>query len=175
MGITYGLMVSIMGSYTYKFQYAALTFGWTSETLGYWISLVGATRAIYLAAILPLAIKLFKPKPIIVEIPQKPSESSPLLPPSGSTSGLPKKTKEIHSPSFDLGLARASLFVDAVAYTLMGLAPTPAAFTLFGMLGSMGSAFSPASQAVTLALYTKRGLTESGRLFGALSVIQALG
>lgn len=121
-----------------------------------------------------MAIKIFKPKPIIIEIAQTPSERSPLLSSSDATRDIPKKKKEIHSPAFDLGLARASLFIEIVAYTFMGLAPTPLAFTAFGMLGSMGSAFSPATQAVTLALYTRRGCTETGRLFGALSVLQAL-
>lgn len=111
---------------------------------------------------------------MILEVPQTSSESSPLLASSDGVRSPPKK-KEIHSPAFDLGLARASLFIETIAYTFMGLAPTPLAFTLFGMLGSMGTAFSPATQTVTLALYTKRGGTESGRLFGALSVLQALG
>lgn len=106
------------------------------------------------------------------------TEAAPLLSPS-TTSPKPNRPsapirKEIHSPIFDLNLARASLFVEIVSYTFMGLAPTPLSFTLFGMLGSMGSGFSPAMQSVTLAMYTRRGGTESGRLFGALSVIQAL-
>lgn len=121
-----------------------------------------------------MSIKLFKPKPTITTVPHESSETSPLLPPSDSTSDLPKRAKEVHSPAFDLGLVRASLFVDTVAYVFLFLSPTPITFTLFGMLSSMGSAFSPASQAVSLALYNKRGLTESGRLFGAMSVIQAL-
>ena len=47
-------------------------------------------------------------------------------------------------------------------------------FTAFGMLGSLGAGFSPATQSVMLALYARRGGTEIGRLFGALSVVQAL-
>ncbi|KAF9444748.1 MFS general substrate transporter [Macrolepiota fuliginosa MF-IS2] len=175
LGIAYALTTSIMGSYTYKFQYAASTFGWTSETLGYWLSLVGAARAIYLTVLLPVAIKLFKPKPITIEIPRTTSETEPLLSSSESNGDLPKKKKEIHSPAFDLGLGRISLLIEIVAYTFMALAPTPFAFTVFGMLSAMGAAFSPATQTVALALYTRRGGTESGRLFGALSVLQALG
>ncbi|KAF8163650.1 major facilitator superfamily domain-containing protein [Crassisporium funariophilum] len=181
LALGYAFTISMMGSYTFKFQYAASTFGWSTETLGYWLSLIGAVRAFFLTAILPVAIKLLKPKPMILESPVPPNERSSLLDDSSSASGSAttapiQKTirKEIHSSSFDLGLARASLFMDIVAYTFMGLARTPLAFTVFGALGSLGAGFSPAIQSVTLAMYARRGGTETGRLFGAMSVIQAL-
>ncbi|KDR68702.1 hypothetical protein GALMADRAFT_256506 [Galerina marginata CBS 339.88] len=185
MALGYGFTISLMGTYSYQFQYAASTFGWSSETLGYWLSLIGTTRAIFLTLILPIAIKLFKPTPIIIEMPAQPreTEAAPLLEateagaqtPSTSATQLPTTIKkEIHSPSFDLGLARVSLAVDVVGYTFMALAPTPWTFTLFGMMNALGTAFGPAVQSVTLALYARRGGTEIGRLFGALSVIQAL-
>lgn len=50
----------------------------------------------------------------------------------------------------------------------------PMAFTFFGMLGAFGGGFAPAIQSVALEIYTQRGGTEAGRLFGALSVLQAL-
>ncbi|CAA7270975.1 unnamed protein product [Cyclocybe aegerita] len=180
MALGYGFTITIMGSYSTKFQYAASTFGWTAETLGYWLSLVGATRAFFLTVILPVAIKLFKPEPVVIELPAAPEESSPLLSsspgPSSSTTTLPRPTikKEIHSPAFDLALARISLLIEIISYTLMALSPSALAFTVFGILGSLGTGFSPAVQSVTLALYARRGGTESGRLFGAMSVVQAL-
>jgi hypothetical protein len=115
-----------------------------------------------------VAIKLFKPKPKVIEIP---TETVPLLSANQNFS----KKKEIHSPAFDLGLARISLIIEMVGFTCVALALTPLAFTVAGMLGSMGAGFSPANQAVALALYTKRGGMETGRLFGALSVLQSLG
>lgn len=181
MAIGYGSTVSVVGSYSYKFQYAASTFGWSSETLGYWLSLVGAARAFFLTLVLPVIIELFKPKPLIVEFPPEPAETQPLLSfssggsgASSPRSGTALPTREIHSPAFDLGLARASLVVEIISYTLMGLAPTPLSFTVFGMLSAMGAGFSPAVQSVTLAMYSRKGGTEVGRLFGALSVVQAL-
>ncbi|KAJ3502515.1 hypothetical protein NLJ89_g8854 [Agrocybe chaxingu] len=198
MALGYGFTISIMGSYSTKFQYAASTFGWTAETLGYWLSLVGATRAFFLTVILPgnsfvpffqgvgnltrfeVAIKLFKPEPLVIELPAAPEESSPLLssspsePSSSTTTPRPTIKKEIHSPSFDLALARISLLVEIISYTLMALSPSALAFTVFGIFGSLGTGFSPAVQSVTLALYARRGGTESGRLFGAMSVVQAL-
>jgi len=118
-----------------------------------------------------VAIKLLKPKPII-EIPQSPSTSAGLL---DTPREFPTKKKEIHSPAFDLGLARISVAIGAISYTCMGLAPSALAFTIFGMVNSMGMAFSPAVQSTALALYVQNGNKESGRLFGALSVVQALG
>ena len=88
----------------------------------------------------------------------------------------PPKTikKEIHSPLFDLNLARVSLLVDMVSYISMGLAQSPIVFALSGVFGTMGSGFSPAAQSVALALYAKRGGVETGRLFGAIGLIQVI-
>ncbi|KAF9053131.1 major facilitator superfamily domain-containing protein [Panaeolus papilionaceus] len=166
LAISYGCTIAMMGSYSYKFQYAASTFKWSSETLGYWLSLVGAARAFFLTLILPVTIKLLKPKPVIIEIPAPPSSSD----------SIPNRTvkKEVHSPAFDLGLARASLMMEIIAYSFMAVATTGLGFTVFGMMGSFGAGFSPAVQSVALSLYTRKGGIESGRLFGGLSVIQAL-
>ncbi|KAK7467283.1 hypothetical protein VKT23_004340 [Stygiomarasmius scandens] len=175
IAIGYAFTLSIMGSYTYKFQYAAATFGWTSEIMGYWLSLAGAARAVTLTVILPLAIRLFKPKPT----PIRRSEEEPLIsnatqPRSRAHSHSPSRLTEPNSSSFDLKIARASLLIEVFAHGFMGLAANSITFLMFGLLGSLGSGFSPAIQSVTVELYSRRGGTESGKLFGALSVIQAL-
>ncbi|KAJ3819974.1 major facilitator superfamily domain-containing protein [Lentinula raphanica] len=183
IALSYAFTVSVIGSVTYKFQYAASAFDWSSETLGYWLSLVGAARAFHLAVVLPICIRLFKPTP------RKASseESEPLISPTSShtpsastapssraSSHSPSRLLEPHSSAFDLGLARVSLSIEIVAYLFMALATTPLAFAVFGMLGSFGSGFSPAIQSVALEMYMERGGTENGKLFGALSVVQAL-
>jgi len=160
----YGLATMIMGSYTYKFQYASATFHWSSEVLEYYLSMAGAARAVYLTVILPVVIKLLKPKP-------PPAQSSLGADPSQPQ---PPSTKEHHSPSFDLNLARVSIFIDLTCYTLLGFAPTPVAFTLSTLVASFGAGSSPALQSVALELYSRRGEKETGRLFGAMSVLQAL-
>ncbi|KAG6885884.1 hypothetical protein C0993_008403 [Termitomyces sp. T159_Od127] len=142
----YALEISIIGSYTTQFQFAAATYGWTSETVGF--------------------IKFLKPRPRNIKNP----EAERLLP--GPSQKVLNKVP--HSTAFDLGLARVSLFVEAVSYTLMALAPTELAFTGFSVMASLGAGLNPALQSVSLALYRRRGGTESGRLFGALSVLQAL-
>ncbi|KAK0459815.1 uncharacterized protein EV420DRAFT_1641998 [Desarmillaria tabescens] len=172
IAVAYGLALSLMGSYTYKFQYAAATFDWTSETA------IGAARAFFLTVILPLAIKLCKPKPKDVSMGERepfiPSESNDSRSSHSDSDRSSSFHLERHSSRFDLGLARVSLFIDIVSYALLGSTASPLIFTLSSMLGSMGTGFSPAIQSVALELYTQRGGTESGRLFGALSVIQAL-
>lgn len=118
-----------------------------------------------------MVLKFFKPGPVVIEVvdDQSPegSESTPLL---------QRKTsrKEIHSPSFDFGLARVSLIIELIISTAMALSISALSFTIFGMLGALGVAFGPATQSVTLALYSRRGGKDVGRLFGALSVVQAL-
>ncbi|KAF8643895.1 hypothetical protein AX16_008911 [Volvariella volvacea WC 439] len=230
--ISYGFTLTVIGSYTYKYQYAASTFGWTSETIGYWISLIGATRAVFLTVVLPVVIRIFQsgslPKPSTTRTSSpsssldnnnatnannnnsNSSETEPLLsrsrsrayydttstnatingnnndneerppitPAAGastpSTSSPKTEVKAKHSLAFDLGLARVSLIIELISYGLMGLAPNAMAFTVCGILGAFGAGFAPAMQSITLAMYMRRGGEEAGKLFGAMSVIQAL-
>ena len=127
------------------------------------------------------------PKPVIVHFPINTernispslssvpgsSESEPLLSPTSPKSTI-KSPTQLDSPHFDLALARVSLFVDICSYVLISFVPTVVAFTLGHVLASMSGGFSPAMQSVALGLYKQRGGTESGKLFGALSVVQAL-
>ena len=109
-----------------------------------------------------------------VQLPTSPSE--PLQPqrtPSDSTPAQ-DSTKTSRSITFDFNLARISLLVEVFTYTVIPFAPNAVWFTVFSMLGSFGSGFGPATQSVALGLYTLRGETESGKLFGAMSVVQSL-
>lgn len=143
------------------------------------MSIVSGARVIFLALILPIATKILKPKPLILELPVTPIETIPLLNPSSSSSSSTMTTrktikKEIHSPLFDLNLARASLLGDIVSYASMGLTQSPLLFGLSSGFGALGVGFNPAVQSVALALYARRGGIETGKLFGALSLIQAI-
>ena len=133
---------------------------------------------ICLRLFLLVVIKILKPKPLILEFPVTPVETTPLLnSPSSSSSTLTIPTtikREIHSPLFDLNLARASSLVSIVCYTWMGLVQSSTVFALSWAFNSFGAGFSPAAQSVALALYSKRGGIETGRLFGAMSLIQAI-
>jgi len=177
LAVAYGFTVGTLGSTSFVFQYATGSFGWSFETVGYWLSVMGVVGSIYLTLILPTAIKILKPKPFILEFPATPVETTPLLNLSSSSSTMiSRKTikKEIHSPLFDLNLARASLIVKIVSCTSMGLAQSPILFALSGTMGGFSLGFSPAVQSVALALYAKRGGVETGSLFGALSLLQVI-
>jgi hypothetical protein len=106
------------------------------------------------------------------------SELTPLLeddPQPGSPIRGAKFMNKIDSAWFDLCLAKFSLVVDIMTSLGMAVARTGRQFTVAGVFGAFGLGFNPAMQSVTLALYAGRGGTEAGRLFGALSVIQAFG
>ncbi|KIJ16785.1 hypothetical protein PAXINDRAFT_74219 [Paxillus involutus ATCC 200175] len=184
IAVSYGLVTTIIGSLSYKFQYAAATFKWTPEITSYYVSSVGAVRALFLAVLLPLTIKYLKPRP--VQLPSSPDEplrgSIGLSPTRRSPSPQPvsghRSPSPSHSPTFDLALARISLVLDFISFLVMAIATSGAVFTFGTAIGSFGSGFSPAAQALALEIYTKRGgqgREEAGKLFGALSVIRALG
>ncbi|KAK7020467.1 MFS domain-containing protein [Favolaschia claudopus] len=164
LALSYGFTVSIMGSLGYKMQYVIATYEWTSENMGYFLTISGVTRAAFLAVILPVTIKLVKK---FQSHRLSRSELEPLLIPP----------RQPHSASFDISLARISLFIEIIAYTAMPFATTGLAFTAFTMLAAFGSGSNPAVQSVAMELYSKRmgANVEAGRLFGAVSVIQALG
>ena len=140
-------------------------------------------------------IKCFKPRPREIEI--LPSANIPATTPdvdlstgeqqpllsrssvenptlSSRPSGRKAFKKDIHNTTFDMALARGSLLVDLLNYTFMALVPTPWAFTICSLMGSFSAGFGPTVQSVALAMYKRKGGTESGKLFGALSVVQAL-
>jgi hypothetical protein len=126
--------------------------------------------------LLLVAIKILKPNPLILELPVTPAENMPNSSSSSSSTTTTRKTikKEIHSPLFDLNLARASLLADLISNVSMGLAQSPIQFGLSSTFSALGVSFNPAVQSVALALYARRGGIETGKLFGALSLIQAI-
>ncbi|KAJ3506973.1 hypothetical protein NMY22_g17078 [Coprinellus aureogranulatus] len=111
IAVAYGFTTSTPSSTPFVFQYATAVFVWgllNAEThffgigmqLGYWLTLVGAGRAIMLAIVLPLVYKFFKPPPTIIEVPRPASslnpegEEEPLLSPR-----TPKRPWNQHSQS----------------------------------------------------------------------------
>ncbi|KZT35058.1 MFS general substrate transporter [Sistotremastrum suecicum HHB10207 ss-3] len=165
------LVSFLFSSFQIKFQYAQAQFGWTSEQLGYWLSAVGAARAFHLMISLPLFIKYFKPKPPI-HLPSSASEpllNDPASPPKPATAPV-----KHHSPKFDILLLRLSLAIEVVAYSSLIFFRTPQWWFIATIVGAFGSGFGPALQSIALEVYARRGETEAGKLFGALSVVNSL-
>ncbi|KAJ2929993.1 hypothetical protein H1R20_g7122, partial [Candolleomyces eurysporus] len=163
--ISFGTLFIISGDVPFKFQYAAATFGWTAKENGYWLSLSSAARGLYLTAILPLIIKIFRPPTVEIEI-QVPSDTEP--------SGFKTVKQKLESPTFDLRLARISILIEATSYVAMLVFPTPLTLYILGLMSTCGAGFPPAVQSVILSLYIQDGGQEIGKVFGALGVIQTL-
>ena len=122
----------------------------------------------------PAVIRFFKPKPI-----QLPSETDEPLSPTSERSASRRRalsaTRNAHNTAkFDLRLARASVALDVGVYTLMLFSTSGLMFAVITACGAVGMGFNPAVHAVALTLYNRRGGQDSGRLFGSLSVVQAL-
>lgn len=170
---SYGFTMFPMGMVTYVVQYAAGNFKWSSETISYYVAFAGAGRALFLAVILPVIIKLLKPAP--VQLPTAPDEplqnlSSQTLPSRHSNTGPPS-----HSAKFDLNLARISIVLDILSFATMIFASDGLVFAFGSILQSLGAGYSPAVQAFALDVYSRRGgKGEAGKLFGAIGVVQAL-
>ena len=85
------------------------------------------------------------------------------------------ENKDPSSPRLDLNTARVSLILELTAYVLMATANTGTLFTVYTAMGSLAAGFTPATQSLALGIYAGRGGEGTGKLFGALSVVQALG
>ncbi|KAG1891162.1 MFS general substrate transporter [Suillus subluteus] len=171
---SYGFTMSLMGLVTCMLQYVAANFKWSSETISYYVAFTGAVRALFLAVILPVIIKLLKPAP--VQLPTAPDEPLQNLSSQTHPSRQNNARPPSHSSKFDLNLARISVVLDILAFVVMIFASNGLVFASGAILQSLGAGYSPAIQAFALDVYNKRGgKGEAGRLFGAISVVQALG
>ncbi|KAI1794596.1 major facilitator superfamily domain-containing protein [Ganoderma leucocontextum] len=179
--LAYGFIISLLGLYFYIIQYLEATYGWNTEQVGYWFSSVGAARAVFLTVILPVIIRFLKPKPPSIRLPEEADE--PLASPTGASLPAEEPSKarspsshrgHHHDANFDLSIAKASLSVEVVVYTLMAFSTSGLAFAIIAAMGAFGMGFGPAIQSVALTLYNRRGGKDSGKLFGAMSVVQSL-
>jgi len=199
IGLSSGVSFTILGMVSLKFQYAEAAFGWNSETLGYYLTGIGLTRALYLAVFLPLIIRTFGPKkggPRESDFSQERNHpSQPLLDESQLTDaqGRPGQSarRYTHTPpstshsehaaqrhghrlaDFNLKVARVSVLVDLTAFILISLSITGPQFYAACMLSSCGAGFNPATQALALHLMPSGG-KDAGKLFGAIGMLGAL-
>ncbi|KAF8311588.1 MFS general substrate transporter [Clavulina sp. PMI_390] len=171
----------------YKFQYAEAQFGWNSEQLGYFLTGMGVFRSLHLAVVLPLIIRFFAPRN--EDLRDTVNETDPLLdgesrPTTTSTNQRDASITPSHherirlrhthrTADFDLIIARASVMVDITAYIFIVLSQNGPQFFAASMLSSFGGGFNPSAHSISLYLMP-RGDMDSGKLFGALGVLNAL-
>ncbi|KAI0636128.1 MFS general substrate transporter [Trametes polyzona] len=168
--VLFGHLLSL-GVFQIKYLYAEHIYGWGAEQLSYYITAMGSSRALHLLIVLPFLIATFKPKP-------KPAQ------PTAAPSAQPKKpvkptpvalAKEMH---FDVSLIRGSLLIDLLSHSLVALSPAHASQALFvgaTALSSFGAGLVPAANSLALCIMQSRGEDDTGKLFGAFSVLQAVG
>jgi MFS family permease len=84
-----------------------------------------------------------------------------------------KPGKLKRSAQLDLLTIRISLLIEMSVYTLLALNLSPTGFVIASMCVTLASATGPTANSLALSLLPNS--REAGRLFGALSVIHALG
>lgn len=110
------------------------------------------------------------------------SDTSDTLDNSDSEAHPPKSVNpdKPHIPSFDLHLSKFCLSIELSCHALIPLFATLAlgvykpAYITLSILSAISVGSGPAAQSLAAELYARRGGTESGKLFGTLSVIQAI-
>ncbi|KAH9933638.1 MFS general substrate transporter [Epithele typhae] len=156
-----------LGLFQIKYLYAGHIYGWGAEQLSYYISTMGFSRALHLLFMLPFLIAIFKRKP----------KPGPVHGPSANEASA--ISKEMH---FDMALIRGSLFIDFCSHTLVVLASPfagpydgQAIFVGATAMSSIGAGLVPAVNSLALCVMKARGETDTGKTFGAFSVLQAVG
>ncbi|ORY31622.1 hypothetical protein BCR39DRAFT_525949 [Naematelia encephala] len=189
-------LMSTMGpAMAIKVQFAFYAYGWTSSQLGPFMSLVGASRSLVLLVLVPTVLRYVKPYFVEQGTPSRESEADggvsgfstvstsdgSVIDPSSSAITITAVESEPtvraaplkRSAQLDLYVARISLLFIFVAFSMMALNPSSKVFVMLSTLSTFGAAETPSVNSLALSLLpTSR---ESGRLFGAVSVIQAIG
>ncbi|ORX39460.1 major facilitator superfamily domain-containing protein [Kockovaella imperatae] len=175
----------MMGNLIVKMQYAFFAFGWTSAEVGPYMSLLGATRGTVLLLILPIIMHYAKPRfrqagLIGNSLPEPaPDASEPHSSgrdPSVSTTASSVKAVTMAKPQpslLDLVTVRVCMFIEFTGWTLLAFGQNARNYVLCSMVITLGSATGPALNSLALSLIPSQA--EAGRLFGAISVISAVG
>ncbi|KAG8905192.1 hypothetical protein FRB99_000557 [Tulasnella sp. 403] len=181
LGIAYFMGVLTAGTYPLKLLYAEHRFGWSAVELGNYLTLIGTVRALHLLIIMPVIIKAFKPVHVYREAPSgnPDATTSNITPTSGSAPNPNSQTTHL-SPQvlkdvrFDLRLARASIFIDAMSFILVVCTIDASAFVVVTLLSAFGGGTTPVIQSIALCLLPN-AKEQAGKLFGAFSMMSAIG
>ncbi|KAK7690558.1 hypothetical protein QCA50_005656 [Cerrena zonata] len=162
----------VYGLMEFEVQYMMVVFRWTTEQVGYYLSIIGTVKAVFLSLIFPaITLALNRPKPAI-SLPTE--ESEPLQSDSSRNTSLESSSLP-HSVSADLAISRVSLLISIIPFALIPFAPSALMYTALNGVVCFGTAFSPAIQSVALGIYTANGGLEAGKLFGAIGIVQTVG
>ncbi|QRV90180.1 major facilitator superfamily transporter [Ceratobasidium sp. AG-Ba] len=200
LSISLALYLLTIAIYSVKFLYAEHVFGWGPAELSYYLSYMGTLRALNLIVILPYIIKLYKPKsskrspstdggytPAMSPHGSIPITPSPILS-SGRCASLPpdplsppppaqlikRSVRLAREQSFDLRVARISMCLEFLSYFLLCSSSSQHAFVLTTALSAFGGGTSPAMQSLALGILGPNQEADTGKLFGALSMLSSI-
>ncbi|GJE93804.1 hypothetical protein PsYK624_099660 [Phanerochaete sordida] len=155
----YGAFNMITTSSHYILQYAGARLHFSVEMMGYAVSVAGASRALYLAVCFPIVVRVLGRM-----------YASPV---GAASTNTPAAAP--HAFALSLVLARASAAFEAAVFAVFPFVVRPGGFMVAMGAGAAGAGFGPSVQRLAVEVYVARGgERETGKLFGALAVVQAL-
>ncbi|WVQ94920.1 hypothetical protein IAU59_002006 [Kwoniella sp. CBS 9459] len=186
VGVAIFFSSMVMGIMQIKGQYTFYAFGWTAAQLGPFMSLGAVSRSFVLIAVVPAVMRYVKPRFVHVGADQtsgtetQASVSTPAKN-TAAPSDCAGKNASASTPAappqrsahLDLITGRLAIMLEIVPYICMAFALQPPQFILCSVLSTFGSPASPAINSLALSLLPDA--SQSGKLFGALSVLQAMG
>ncbi|KAJ7067798.1 major facilitator superfamily domain-containing protein [Mycena amicta] len=194
----FGYMLSA-GLYQIKYLYGSHVYSWTPEQLSYYISFMGGGRALFLLVAFPLVISTFKPKSILPTPP--PTANGVKIKPKPTKEHLAREIKfDLRlakiSLCIDIVANSAIVLAPAPSYTMHAHAidgasdaqfrSSQALFVMASWTASWGAGLIPAIRSLALSIMQSRALlaaadgvepqgVDTGKLFGALAILQAIG
>ncbi|KAF7330890.1 MFS general substrate transporter [Mycena venus] len=198
----FGYMLSA-GLYQIKYLYGSHIYSWDAEQLSYYISFMGGGRALFLLFVLPLVISKFKPKLNLPKIPSVPGVKA--AKPKPTKAHLAREIRfDLRlariSLCIDIIANTAIMLMPApsvqehaqlaINSTDSQFQRSQALFVLSSWIATWGAGLIPAIHSLALCIIQARALLEAGsgedvapvvldastgKLFGALAVLQAIG
>ncbi|KAK7061271.1 MFS general substrate transporter [Favolaschia claudopus] len=199
----FGYLLSA-GLYQIKYLYGSHTYDWGPEQLSYYISFMGGGRALFLLIVFPYVIARFKPKPTPLPQTQAPIPGVKPAKPKPTKAQLFREIKfDLRLARISLCvdiiantaivLAPAPSVQEHKLFAMTSASPdaqfqsSQALFVMSSWIASWGGGLVPAINSLALCISQARGLLEAeaggdpsiesstGKLFGALAVLQAIG
>ncbi|KAH7096550.1 MFS general substrate transporter, partial [Auriculariales sp. MPI-PUGE-AT-0066] len=142
-------LIFAMGSGVQQFaiQLAKKLFFWGAEEIGYWLSVIGGARAIYLLLVFPVIVRAFKPKPAPISL-DGPEYEPNTVPTDEAIE--PAKTSNLPIAEFDLRIARISAGLDALGYAMIAASQTSRQFMVASASLSVGGGLMPSLMSLAL-------------------------
>lgn len=160
-----------MGSFTVVLLYSEYTFGWDTLRASQFTSVVNVSRVTVLLIILPLIVRIFRPRPKVVLVEDNNSGTG-----DADMSGeqQPKKRaldRNTGADTLDINIIRVAILFDILGYVGYATSANGTMFTISGMIAAFGGMVSPTLQS-TMTKHVPADRV--GQLLGATGLLHAL-